>query len=143
MVGDSRCLLQPQMPLENASRAKSSPGRTRHLSRPFIISAPTVVHATHRAEWAERAERSQICWGCTGPGTPSPAAVGQRGVVVVESRFDAGYFVTVRLGKQDFRGKSLNQFPHTPLLEAPSVQVSLPWLSCSQQPLCQMPRCQI
>ncbi|KAK9839374.1 hypothetical protein WJX84_006368, partial [Apatococcus fuscideae] len=40
----------------------------------------------------------------TGPGSPTAAAVGQRGTVVVESRFDAGYFVAVRIGKQDFRG---------------------------------------
>ncbi|KAK9864090.1 hypothetical protein WJX84_008807 [Apatococcus fuscideae] len=39
-----------------------------------------------------------------GPGAPAAACVGQRGTVVIDSRFDAGYFVTVRIGKQDFRG---------------------------------------
>ena len=38
------------------------------------------------------------------PGASEAVMVGSKGSVTVDSRFDAGYFVTVRVGKQEFQG---------------------------------------
>lgn len=37
-------------------------------------------------------------------GSPEAAMVGTRGNVVIDARFDAGYFVSVKIGRYDFKG---------------------------------------
>jgi hypothetical protein len=42
-------------------------------------------------------------WGA-GTGAPEAGAVGSRGVVTLDARFDAGYMVSVAVGQRLFRG---------------------------------------
>jgi hypothetical protein len=44
-------------------------------------------------------------WMCdAAPGRPEPNLVGEVGEVKVDARFDAGYFVTITIGEETFRG---------------------------------------
>lgn len=40
----------------------------------------------------------------TGAGSPDAHAVGAKGTVTLDARFDCGYFVTVHIGCQEFKG---------------------------------------
>ena len=39
------------------------------------------------------------------PGQPEAAMVGSKGTVSLDSRFDAGYFCTVKVGRLEFKGQ--------------------------------------
>ena len=39
------------------------------------------------------------------PGQPEGNMVGSKGSVTLDSRFDAGYFCTVKVGKLEFKGQ--------------------------------------
>lgn len=45
-----------------------------------------------------------MCCVAAGAGSPHAHAVGAKGTVTLDARFDCGYFVTVHMGRQEFKG---------------------------------------
>ena len=63
-------------------------------SIPTCLSAYVITRPEHEIRQDEDA----------GLGEPEASMVGAKGVVTVDMRFDAGYFVTVRINRQEFKG---------------------------------------
>ncbi|BDA51602.1 probable AT-rich interactive domain-containing protein 2 at N-terminal half [Coccomyxa sp. Obi] len=53
---------------------------------------------------------------CRGAGSPDAHAVGAKGTVTLDARFDCGYFVTAHIGRQEFKG--MLYYPPTQSAEA-------------------------
>ena len=61
-----------------------------------------------------------------GLGEPEASMVGAKGVVTVDMRFDAGYFVTVRINRQEFKGLLYYPPPdHTQVLPPHTYQLGV------------------
>lgn len=66
------------------------------------------VPSTHDQQFAQkfwtRHATLPRCCVATGAGSPDAHAVGAKGTVTLDARFDCGYFVTVHIGCQEFKG---------------------------------------